>query len=338
MGVLMFLVSLLVVVAGGGRCAALATGAEGTTVPSYASTSELNAYWQSLFPNRAMPPAILDHCSAPSGSERKVKESENYWSVYSDQLTKGDAKIYHNWAHRIASEKLLYPESVFTAGSKVNLYIDRAAALHSAWLRHDTANSILMSTKNFTKIVTTFAPVSLAMARDMWSTLSSCEHPREVVGEQKACTMSVQSMHGFAASALGTSELRAFSTSLDVPEEGIGSPSNRYRVAAVRAVTAKAAANTVTCHSMSFPAALFYCHAVNPTRIYEVTLQREEDIDETVSKTPPVVRALAVCHVNTSAFDPTLMYWVKLGRKPGEASVCHFLTRGDVLWAPASVA
>ncbi|CAM0153230.1 unnamed protein product [Urochloa decumbens] len=339
MGVLLFLVSLLVVVAGGGRHAALAIGVEGTIVPSYASTSELNAYWQSVFPNRAMPSAILDHCSAPSGSERKVKESEHYWSVYSDQLTKRDAKIYHNWAHRIASEKLLYPESVFTAGSKINLYIDRAAALHSAWLHHDTANSVPMSTKNFTEIVMTFAPVSLAMARDIWSTLSSCEHPREVASEQKACTMSVQSMHGFAASALGTSELRAFSTSLDVPEEGIGSPSNMYRVAAVHAVTAKAAANTVTCHSMSFPATLFYCHAVNPTRIYEVTLQREkEDSDVTVSKTPAVVRALVVCHVNTSAFDPTLMYWVKLGRKPGEASVCHFLTRGDILWAPASVA
>ncbi|CAL4984680.1 unnamed protein product [Urochloa decumbens] len=339
MGVLLFLVPLVVAMAGGDRCAALVPQAEGATVPYYASASELNSYWQSVFPNQAMPSAILDHLSAPSGNEKKVKESEHYWSVYLDQLTKGDAKIFHNWAHRIASEKLLYPESVFTVGSKINLYIDRGAALHSAWLRHDTADSIPMSTKNFTEIVMTFAPVSLAMAHDMWSTLSSCEHPREVAGEQKACTMSVESMHGFAASTLGTNDLRAISTSVDVPEDGINSPSNRYKVAAVRAVTAKAAANTITCHSMSFPVALFYCHAVNPTRIYEVTLQRDrEDNDVPVLKTPPVVRAIAVCHVNTSGFDPTLKYWVKLGRKPGQASVCHFLTRGDVLWVPASAA
>ncbi|CAL5038128.1 unnamed protein product [Urochloa decumbens] len=338
MGVALFLVSLLVAVVEGGRDAGLVTGAKGTTVPYYASPSELNAYWQSVLPNRPIPSAILDHFSGPSGNEMKVKEKDHYWSVNSDGLTEGDAKIYHNWAHRIASEKLLYPETVFTTGSKINLYIDRAVALHSAYLRPDIADSIPMSTKNFTDIAAMFAPVSLSMARDMWSTLSSCEHPREVAGEQKACTTSLESMHDFSVSALGTSELRAFSTSLDVPEEGISSPSQRYEVAAVRAITAKAAANTVTCHSMSFPIALFYCHAVNPTRIYEVTLQREDSDVVPKPRTPAMVRALAVCHVNTSGFDPTLRYWVKLGLKPGEASVCHFLTRGDVLWAPASAA
>ncbi|PUZ61061.1 hypothetical protein GQ55_4G239700 [Panicum hallii var. hallii] len=333
MGVLLFFVPLLVAVAGGGQCAALTTGAKGTTVLYYASTSELNAYWQSVLPNRPIPLAILAHFSAPSGNERKDQEKEHYWSIYSDQLTNRDATIFHNWAHRVASEKLLYPESAFTTGSNINLYIDRAAALHNAFLHRDVADSIPMSTENFTDIATMSSP----------STLSSCEHRREVVGEQKACATSVESMHKFAVSALGTSGLHAFSTSLDVPEEGIGSPSHIYKVAAVRAVTAhganKEASNTVTCHSMSFPFALFYCHAVNPTRTYEVTLQKDEDgLVPAMPRMPTVVRALAVCHVNTSGFDPTLNYWVKLGLKPGEASVCHFLTRGDVLWTPALVA
>ncbi|CAL5043165.1 unnamed protein product [Urochloa decumbens] len=336
MRIVLFLVSLLVFTAEGGRDAGLVTGAEGTTVPYYASPSELNAYWQSVFPNKPIPSAILDHFSAPSGKEMNYQEKEHYWSLYSDRLTEGDAKIFHNWAHRIASEKLLYPETVFTAGSKINLYIDRAAALHNTYLRRDVADSIPMSIKNFADIAAMFAPVSLSMARDMWSTLSSCEHPREVAGEQKACTTSLESMHEFSALALGTSNLRALSTSLDVPEEGISSSSQRYEVAEVRAITAKAAVNTVTCHSMNFPVALFYCHAVNPTRIYEVTLQREDVAAVPEPRTPAMVRALAVCHVNTSGFDPTLKYWVKLGLKPGEASVCHFLTRGDVLWAPTS--
>ncbi|RLN11708.1 BURP domain-containing protein 10-like [Panicum miliaceum] len=335
----------LVVVASGGQCAALVTGAKRTTVLYYASKSELNAYWQSVCPNRPIPSTILAHFSAPSGNQRKDQEKEHYWSIYSDQLTKRDAKIFHNWAHRIASEKLLYPESDFTTGSKINLYIDRAAASHNAFLRRDVADSIPMSTENFTDIATMASPVSVSMVRDMWSTLSSCEHPREVVGEQKACATSVESMHKFAASALGTSGggLHAFSTSLDVLEEGIGSPSHIYKVAVVRAVTAhganKEASNTVTCHSMSFPFALFYCHAVNPTRIYEVTLHKDEDdVVPAMPRMPMVVQALAVCHVNTSGFDPTLNYWMKLGLKPAEASVCHFLTRGDVLWTPDSVA
>ncbi|CAN6270863.1 unnamed protein product [Urochloa humidicola] len=336
MSIVLFLVALLVATAEGGRDAGLVTRVKGTTVPYYSSPSELNAYWQSVFPNRPVPSAILDHFSALSGNEMNAKDKEHYLSVYADQLTEGDAKIFHNWAHRIASEKLLYPETVFTAGSKINLYIDRAAALHNAYLRRDIADSIPMSTKNFSDIVAMFAPVSHSMVRDMWSTLSSCEHPREVVGKQKACTTSLESMHGFSTTALGTSNLRALSTSIDVPEEGISSPSQRYEVVTVHAITAKAAANTVTCHSMSFPVALFYCHAVNPTRIYEVTLQREDGTVIPKTRAPATVRALAVCHVNTSGFDPTLKYWVKLGLKPGEASVCHFLTRGDVFWAPAS--
>ena len=51
----------------GGPYAALAMETKGTTVPYYASAPELNAYWQSVFPNTPIPSAILDRFSAPSG-------------------------------------------------------------------------------------------------------------------------------------------------------------------------------------------------------------------------------------------------------------------------------
>jgi len=50
---------LQVVVAGGGQCGALVTGAKGTTVLYYASTLDLNTYWQLVFPNRPIPSSIL---------------------------------------------------------------------------------------------------------------------------------------------------------------------------------------------------------------------------------------------------------------------------------------
>jgi hypothetical protein len=257
---------------------------------------------------------------------------ERYWSIHSDRLTKGDAKILNNWANWEATEKLLFPEDVFTPGSMINLYIGKAN--NARLLRHDIADSVPMSTKNFTAIIAMFAPVSVSMARDMWSTLNSCEHPREVAGEQKACATSIESMHEFAASALGTRDLHVSSSSLDVPREGISSPSRRYKMVAVRVARGGREANAVTCHSMSFPFAVFYCHAVNPTRIYEVTMQIEENNNVPAPILPKMVRALAVCHPDTSGFDPKLAYWKKHGAKPGDASVCHFLTRGDVLWAP----
>ncbi|CAD6209536.1 unnamed protein product [Miscanthus lutarioriparius] len=220
MGILLFLLSLLVTMARGGPYAALAMEMKGTMVPYYASTSELNAYWQSVFPKAPIPSPILDRFSAPSGS-------------------------------------------------MINLYIGRAN--NARPLRRDIADLVPMSTKNFTAIIAMFAPVSFSMARDMWSTLNSCEHPREVAGEQKACATSIESMHEFAASVLGTRDLH-----------GISSPSRMYKMVVVRVAHGGGEASVVTCHSMSFPFAVFYCHAVNPTRIYEVTMQIEENNNVTV--------------------------------------------------------
>ena len=56
-----------VTMARGGPYAALAMETKGTMVPYYASASELNAYWQSVFPKAPIPSPILDHFSAPSG-------------------------------------------------------------------------------------------------------------------------------------------------------------------------------------------------------------------------------------------------------------------------------
>lgn len=56
-----------VTMARGGPSAALAMGTKGTMVPYYASASELNAYWQLVFPNTPIPSAILDRFSEPSG-------------------------------------------------------------------------------------------------------------------------------------------------------------------------------------------------------------------------------------------------------------------------------
>uniref|UniRef100_A0ACD6ABQ2 Uncharacterized protein n=1 Tax=Avena sativa TaxID=4498 RepID=A0ACD6ABQ2_AVESA len=231
----------------------------------------------------------------------------------------------------------VFVEESLTPGSTVIPYIRPSAIPGGApLLRRDVADSIPMSTENFTDIIGMYAPASDAMARDIWSTLDICEHLRPIKGEKKTCVTSVESMVEFAASVVAggnTRDLRAFS-SPDVPAEGVTS-GRTYKVAAARSVTK--AGDTVTCHNMKFPVAAYMCHAVNPTRVYTVALESMDDVAGTAGEeVGQRMEALAVCHLDTSEFGAMTM---PEHIKPGDAPVCHFISRDSVLWArPAPAA
>jgi hypothetical protein len=73
---------------------------------------------------------------------------------------------------------------------------------------------------------------------------------------------------------------------------------------------------------------MFMCHAVNPTRVYSVTMEREAGDDDVAG--PERMEALVVCHLDTSDFNPAK---IPENVKPGEAPLCHFLASDNVLWA-----
>ncbi|KAI4974313.1 hypothetical protein ZWY2020_047593 [Hordeum vulgare] len=221
---------------------------------------------------------------------------------------------------------IIFFEESLKPGSTIAPYIQPSATSGAPLLQRDVANTIPMSTGNLTDILAMFAPVSHAMAKDVWMMLDLCERPSLVKGEKKTCANSVESMVEFAAYVLtggNTRGLRAFS-SPDVPAEGVTS-GRKYKVVAARRATESS--ETMTCHGMSFPFVLFMCHAVNPTRTYEVTLESEDLTSTMVS--------LAVCHLDTSEFDPKKMPG---HTKPGDAPACHFIPRDSVLWAPVAPA
>jgi hypothetical protein len=70
------MIDVQVTMARGGPYAALAMETKGTTVPYYASASELNAYWQSVFPNTPIPSAILDRFSVPPSPSLSLTPKE----------------------------------------------------------------------------------------------------------------------------------------------------------------------------------------------------------------------------------------------------------------------
>ena len=70
---------------------------------------------------------------------------------------------------------------------------------------------------------------------------------------------------------------------------------------------------------------MFLCHSLDKTAVYKVPL---------VGKDGTKAKALAVCHKDTSAWNPKHMAFRGLKVKPGAVPICHFLMRENLVWVP----
>nr|GMD46036.1 BURP domain protein RD22-like [Ipomoea batatas] len=74
----------------------------------------------------------------------------------------------------------------------------------------------------------------------------------------------------------------------------------------------------------SYAYAVFYCHKTQNTEVYEVSLVGADDGAK--------VKAVAVCHKDTSAWNPNHLAFQVLKVKPGTVPVCHFLPDDHAVW------
>ncbi|KAK6272623.1 hypothetical protein POUND7_009706 [Theobroma cacao] len=79
----------------------------------------------------------------------------------------------------------------------------------------------------------------------------------------------------------------------------------------------------LVCHKMKYPYAVFLCHSIDRTAVYKVPLV---SIDGTKAN------ALAICHEDTSAWNPDHpAFWI-LKVKPGTVPICQFIVRDTLVW------
>ncbi|CAN6164194.1 unnamed protein product [Urochloa humidicola] len=128
------------------------------------------------------------------------------------------------------------------------------------------------------------------------------------------------------AALLGTRNVRAFSGEMPVDPVGTKAQRGRYNVTAVRSLSESPM--VAVCHEVTYPYAVFYCHTINPTAAYLVTLAAED-------RASPAMEALAVCHLDTSLWSPRQPFLVAHNLRPGDAAVCHFLSKLSIVWVPA---
>jgi len=228
---------------------------------------------------------------------------------------------------------VFFVQDMLRPGSIITPTIRPTTSLPRLLPRH-IASSIPFSTEGISDIIAMFAPpASLGMAREIRWTLDTCKHPRTLPGEKAGCATSLESLVELPASLLGTQNVCAFSAA-NLPLEAPGTPAlrGRYNVTAVRKISGQSS-EIVTCHDLTYPYAVYYCHTANPTAAYTVTLA---SVEHAAGWAPATIEALAVCHLDTSKWSPKHPFFELHNLKPGEVTVCHFLTKLSIIWVPGS--
>lgn len=210
---------------------------------------------------------------------------------------------------------LFFLEKDMKPGTKMTLQFTQTTNAAATFLPRQIAEKIPFSSKKLPEVFNYFSvkPNSLE-AETMKKTISECEEPG-IKGEEKYCATSLESMIGFATSKLGKN-VRAIST--EVEETKL----QKYTIAGTKEMGGD---ESVVCHKQTYAYAVFYCHKTRTAKAYTVSLAGDDG---------KKAEAVAVCHTDTSAWNPKHLAFQVLKVNPGTVPVCHFLPQNHIVWVP----
>ncbi|KAI3915562.1 hypothetical protein MKW92_043709 [Papaver armeniacum] len=213
-------------------------------------------------------------------------------------------------------QELLQPEKDLRSGTKMNVKFTRSTT-GAKFLPRRLAKATPFSSNKLTYILSKFSvnPKS-EEAKSIKETIRVCEEPAEI-GEQKSCATSLESMIDFCTSKLGKN-VNALATEINKQE----TEKQQYVIqSGVKKMNGDD--SSVVCHGESYLYAVFYCHAIHKTRAYVVPL---------VGTDGTKIKALAVCHADTSSWNPKHIAFQVLKVQPGTVPVCHLLPEDHIVW------
>lgn len=223
--------------------------------------------------------------------------------------------------HDVFNGTLFFLEKDVNPGSKFQLRFTKMAS-SSPLISRLQANTIPFSSNKLLEILTRIQvkPTS-ATASVMNKTLIECEGPT-LDGESKHCATSLESMVEFIMLSLGTRDVQASSTTI-TEKSGNFEAKKTYNFASVGVHALGRDELVAACHLQPYPYAVFYCHTTEKTKAYTIALEGNDGTK---------VEAIAVCHCDTSKWNPKHLSFQVLKVKPGSVPVCHFMPEDDVLW------
>nr|KYP34072.1 BURP domain-containing protein 17 [Cajanus cajan] len=189
------------------------------------------------------------------------------------------------------------------------------------FLTREEADKIPFSSKHLPSLLKFFSMSKHSpQAKAMKYTLKQCEF-ESMEGETKFCATSLESLFDFAHYLFGSNAQFKVLTTVHLTSS-IPLLQN-YTVSEVKVISAT---NVIGCHPMPYPYAVFYCHSQHSdTNLYEVLVEGENGGS---------VQAAAICHMDTSKWDPDHVSFRVLNVEPGTSPVCHFFPSDNLVWVP----
>ncbi|XP_074315849.1 uncharacterized protein LOC141652110 [Silene latifolia] len=215
----------------------------------------------------------------------------------------------------IMEDAVFFVESDLHHGKKMNL-VFRKGTKKSFFLPREVANKIPFSSNKLSEIynILSMDPKSQE-AYVLSRRIELCEEPK-VEGVEKKCVTSLESMVDFVTSKIGNN-VQSLTTKLEKDH-----PKMEYTIKNVKKIS-KNDHETVVCHKMGYPYALFFCHGTATIRSYMVSLLASDGTK---------IEAVAACHKETNDFLTNYMVNV-LKVVPGSTRVCHFPGAEDnIVW------
>ncbi|XP_050261883.1 BURP domain-containing protein 9-like isoform X1 [Quercus robur] len=263
-------------------------------------------------------------------NKQEVKES-NYITSFGDREDSKSSVIEHENNMKPKPSSHMDHLGAFKSGffTMDDLFVGNIMPLYfpiqelSEFLPREEADSIPFSMPQLPNVLQLFSiPIDSPNARAMEDTLQQCE-ATPITGETKLCATSLESMLDFVHSITGLwANLNVLTTKHPTMSTSL---TQNYDV--LRVSKELYAPKWVACHPLPYPYKIFFCHFIENTKIFKVLLGGENGHK---------VEAVAVCHMDTSDWDPNHILFRQLGVKPGSSPVCHFLPKYHLVWVPST--
>ncbi|KAL6841123.1 hypothetical protein ACP4OV_029092 [Aristida adscensionis] len=282
-----------------------------TMVQGHPTTSSpAEQHWQKTLPGTPMPEAIanlvqrgIDH--SPLLEHYSALPSVSVCTLFNTicpQSTVAEAGIFFH-------EEQLRPGSIMT----ISLLAEPEAAI----LPHDVAEKVPF--ENIGDVLATFnIPAGSPEADQVSQTLSRCKQT-SLAGVQMSCSMSLESTVESAMRMLGTTADSVFVATSAIPAAGL--PRQPYLVQKVRQIDGN---GYVACHKLPFPYVVYQCHTEAKYGDYMLSLQGLHG--------GPTVTMQALCHLDTSNWNPAHPAFEILHTHPGGSPVCHLIPNGNLVF------
>ncbi|KAF3454281.1 hypothetical protein FNV43_RR04728 [Rhamnella rubrinervis] len=287
---------------------------------SYAFNTEnlKNSYWQSALPNTRLPKS-LQKILQPDG--RVIEADINVKTTLegSGLPTIGKDSYGAAAAGKVQVEPgvtAFFLENDLHSGKKMKLHFPKTTN-RGKLLPRKVAESMPFSTTKLSEILNDFRvqPASVE-AEILRQTIEECEQAG-IQGEDKYCATSLESLVDFCVSKLGNKNIKVYSTEVDKETK------QEYKI--VGKGVKNIGDRSVVCHKQNYAYAVFYCHEIQATRAYMVSM---------VASDGSKAEAVAVCHTDTHTWNHNHFAFQLLKIKPGTVPICHFLPNDSLVWVP----